>query len=259
MLYVACTPIGNLAEASTRLKEVLASCNFILSEDTRRARKLLSALSITAPPIFALHGHNEHHVASKYITRLKQGETAVLVSDAGAPTISDPGAFVVSLAHQHSIQISPINGPCSVIAAISVSGFKATPFHFLGFAPRKGGELRRSIIAASQLEGVFVFFESGKRVGRLVAMLAELLPKRKAVICRELSKQFEEILIGPLSSLPTVEQLGEIVVVVDGGEPVFEEHIKEEGLKGIAARLSEHWGISKRDAYNSLLKIKPEN
>ena len=173
MLYVACTPIGNLAEASPRLIEVLSSCDFVLSEDTRRARKLLSGLGIQAPQIFAVHGHNEQRVAQKYISRLLNGESAVLISDAGAPTVSDPGSYLVAIAHQQGVQVSPVNGPSAVVAALSVSGFSSNPFHFLGFAPRKEGAIRRMVIRASQLECTFVVFESGKRVGRLIAILAQ--------------------------------------------------------------------------------------
>ncbi|MGB0641326.1 MAG: 16S rRNA (cytidine(1402)-2'-O)-methyltransferase, partial [Myxococcota bacterium] len=133
----------------------------------------------------------------------------------------------------------------------------STPFHFLGFPPRKAGAVRKMIEDASHLEGPFVLLESGRRVGALIAVLAELLPGREAVMCRELTKQYEEITRGDLTAMSTEPQRGEVVLVVGPGQPVVGSEVEVgPDLKTIASALAERWECSKRDAYNALLALE---
>ena len=256
-LIVVATPIGNLEDASPRMIRVLRESDLILCEDTRRTRALLTALEIPARPLKSCHAHNETTRVDDIVRRLRDGEHVALVSDAGTPGISDPGGIIVAAAHAAGLDVRCVAGPSSVAAALSVAGFAATPFHFLGFPPRKAGPLRALITQASQLQGPFVFLESGRRVGRLIGTLAELCADRELVMCREMSKKYEEILRRPAREMPTTEQKGEVVLVVGPGAPVAaasDRHASE--LKEIAARLADRWGCSKRDAYNALMELE---
>lgn len=256
-LFVVATPIGNLEEASPRMKQVLVDSELVLCEDTRRTRTLYAALDLVAPRLISCHAHNESSRLQMAIDRLKNGEMVALVSDAGMPAVSDPGGRVVEAAHEHGIDVHVVSGPSSVIAAIAVSGFSCTPFHFLGFPPRKTGAVRKMIEAASHLEGPFVFLESGRRVGGLIAALGELLPDREAVMCRELTKQYEEIIRSDLRTMSTEPQRGEVVLVVGPGNPVIGSEVElGPDLKTIAGALAERWECSKRDAYNALLELE---
>lgn len=258
-LFVVATPIGNLDEACPRMRQVLSQADVVLCEDTRRTRTLFSALDLDAPKLVSCHAHNERGRIDDVIDRLNRGQSIALVSDAGMPGLSDPGGPVVEAVHAHGGQVHVVSGPSSVTAAIAVSGFSATPFHFLGFPPRKAGALRAMLIQASALPGVLVFLESGRRVGKLIESLAVLMPERDAVICRELTKRFEEVIRAPLGSLPTTEQRGEVVVVVGPGVP-FQAEKSEVGsdLKAIANALADRWGCTKREAYNALLALENE-
>ncbi len=256
-LFVVATPIGNLDEASPRMKQVLVEADLVLCEDTRRTRTLYAALDLVAPRLMSCHAHNESNRLQTVIERLKNGEMVALVSDAGMPAVSDPGGRVVEAAHLNDIDVHVVSGPSSVIAAIAASGFPSTPFHFLGFPPRKSGAMRKMIEEASHLDGPFVFLESGRRVGTLIAVLAELLPDREAVMCRELTKQYEEIIRGGLTGMSVEPQRGEVVLVVGPGAPVVGSEVDlGPDLKTIAGALAERWECSKRDAYNALLKLE---
>ena len=257
MLYVIATPIGNISDISQRAIDVLSKVDFVLCEDTRRTRQLYSALNIPTPQLFSYHAHNEEQKLGWAISKIKNGEVAGLVSDAGTPIISDPGMRLVAASHQNDVDVRVIPGPCSVVSALCVSGFDATPFHFLGFPPRKKGAQTKWIINASRLPGTLVLFESGKRIGDLIANLQNILPNRKASLCRELTKLHEQIICLPLSELPTTQQKGEIVLIVGPGEEYSEKPKPLNSLKDISAALSNLWGVSKREAYNILVKNKP--
>lgn len=258
-LFVVSTPIGNLEEASPRLCRVLSDVDLVLCEDTRRTRTLFAALDLTAPKLVSCHAHNESGRLASITAQLQQGVSIALVSDAGSPGVSDPGRFIVEAAHAAEVPVHVVGGPSAVTAALSVSGLPGTPFHFLGFLPRKPGPMAKALIAASHLEGTLVFLESGRRVGDVIAKLAELLPDREAVLCRELTKKFEEILRGPVTALPTTEQRGEVVLVVGPGAS-FEPEQVELGptLKHIAAALAERWDCKKSEAYAALVALEGE-
>jgi len=241
------------------MRKILAEADLVLCEDTRRSRTLFSALDIPTPKLVSCHAHNELERVRDVLERLDREELVALISDAGMPGVSDPGGHVVAAAHQHGSEVHVVSGPSSVTAAIAVSGFPGTPFHFLGFPPRKPGALRKMLVDASALPGILVFLESGRRVGKVVEMLAEVMPDREAVIGRELTKRYEEVIRGPVISLPTTEQRGEVVMVVGPGQAA-EESIQDVGpdLKAIAGALAARWGCKKRDAYNQLLALESE-
>lgn len=192
------------------------------------------------------------------IQEIASGSSAALISDAGTPAISDPGMYVVELAHQKGIPVSPVAGPSAVSAAISVSGFATPPFHFLGFPPRKKGKRQKWIVAMSQLEGTSVLFEAGNRFAALIEDLKALMPEREACLCRELSKTHQEILRQRIAAFEEENVLGEVTLVIGPGEPILVMKERTSSLKGIAEQLGDEWGISKREAYNLLMQIKPD-
>ena len=259
MLYVIATPIGNLSDCSIHLKEILTNqeLDFLLCEDTRHTRKLISALGIANPPkLEALHAHNEEKRLRWIQEQWSTGSVLGLVSDAGTPAISDPGRLVVQKAHECNVPVRVVAGPSSITAALSVSGFPVAPFLFLGFSPRKKGPRQRWLIQASLQECTLVVLESGNRFPALVADLRELMPDREMCICRELTKKFEEVRKVRIASFEPEALRGECVIVVGPGKAIVQEKEKQEGLKNIAGLLAEQWGLSKREAYNRLLKIK---
>lgn len=257
-LFVVATPIGNRSDFTPRMHEVLGSVDLILAEDTRRTRTLLSAMDIVTPEMMSCHAHNEPGRVATVIARLSEGQQIALVCDAGTPCISDPGGFIVAAVHAAGFRVETIAGPSSITAALAVSGFPATPFHFLGFPPRKAGPLQRWLTRASRLEGTLVMLESGRRCGKLVEALATIMPDREACICRELTKRHETITRAAVDALPNDVQRGEVVMVVGPGAAVEEAHVAPTGpdLKSIAAALAVRWGCTKRDAYRRLLTIE---
>jgi 16S rRNA (cytidine1402-2'-O)-methyltransferase len=257
-LYVVATPIGNLQELSPRAREVLGSVDFVLCEDTRHSRRLFSAAGVPAPELISCHAHNEAHRLQFVTERLEAGASAALVTDAGTPVISDPGMQIIASLHQKGIEIHCVAGPSAVAAALSVSGFPAPPAHFLGFPPRKNKAREKWLIHASNLPGTVVIFESGRRTGILIEHLQNLLPDREACLCRELTKLHEEIVRGPVSDLPTDAQRGEVVLVLGPGEPFLQPKPRMETEKEIAEALGKNWSLTKREAYNLLMSIKPD-
>ena len=256
-LFVVATPIGNLEEASPRMCRVLTEASLVLCEDTRRARNLFAALELAAPPLKTCHAHNEAGRVTEVLQRLDEGEDVALISDAGTPGVSDPGGVIVAAVHAAGGAVHCVGGPSSIVGAVSVAGFPSSPFHFLGFPPRKSGPLRAQLVQVSAYPGPLVYLESGRRVGRLIEALAELCPDREAVICRELTKRYEEVVRGSVKDLPVTEQRGEVVLVVGPGDAVITEDVETgPDLKAIASALSERWGCTKREAYNALLDLE---
>lgn len=257
-LAVVATPIGNLSEVTPRLRETLAAASLVLCEDTRRTRALLSALGVPAPPLWRCDANAEAAQVPAVLEHLRAGELVALVSDAGTPAISDPGALIVAAAHAEGLPVYAVAGPSAVAAALSVAGFQATPFHFLGFPPRRGGPLTSWITEASRLPGVLVLFESGRRLPELLEALSGLLPDREAVLAVELTKHHERVQRAPLRALPREEQPGEVVLVIGPGAPVQAQPAapEGEGLGALAEVLAARWGCPRREAYNALLALE---
>ncbi len=191
-LYVVATPIGNLADASPRSVDTLKAVDLIACEDTRTTRTLLARYGIGTPTV-ALHEHNERAAAAKLVALLCEGKNLALVSDAGTPALSDPGATLVREAHRAGIRVCPVPGPSAAAAAFSAAGFPAGGFFFAGFLPPSGTARKKALEA---LDGPWpvVLYEAPHRISQTLTQLAEQLgAEREVVICRELTKKFEEV------------------------------------------------------------------
>jgi 16S rRNA (cytidine1402-2'-O)-methyltransferase len=223
ILYVVATPIGNLADASPRALETLRSVAVIACEDTRVTRTLLARNGIATPTV-ALHQHNERQAAEKLLLALHAGQDVALVSDAGTPGLSDPGAFLVEQAHRAGIRVSPVPGPSAAAAAFSASGFAASGFLFAGFLPA-AGSARRKALEMLDVPWPLVLYEAPHRIAKTLGDLLERLgPEREVAIARELTKKFEEVARLPLGAARAWLQAnghreqGEFVLVVAAGQ-----------------------------------------
>jgi 16S rRNA (cytidine1402-2'-O)-methyltransferase len=213
-LFVVATPIGNLEDLSFRALRTLREVDLIAAEDTRRTSKLLAHYEIRKSMV-SLHEHNEHREAPRLAARLERGESIALVTDAGTPGISDPGARLVRLARERHVPVSPIPGPSAVMAALSVSGFPADRFAFLGFPPRSGSARREWLAKAKAEPSVLVLFEAPHRIRKTLDDLVDIFGTRPIQVHRELSKINEELVIYTNNdAVRSVTELGEFVVVV---------------------------------------------
>jgi 16S rRNA (cytidine1402-2'-O)-methyltransferase len=272
-LYVVATPLGNLGDLSARAAEVLRSVPVVAAEDTRRTRGLLSHLG-AGPNLLSFHAHSGEHRLDSLLEILGSGRDVALVSDAGTPTVSDPGAELVAQARAAGSPVVPIPGASAAIAALSASGLPADRYLFLGFLPRKGRERSRILNRAAAEEWSVVFFEAPPR---LVALLEDLIPlagaDRQAAVARELTKIYEEIRTGTLGELAdyyrTVPPKGELTIVLQGtGAPApapdrTEDAVEQatsllaEGLtrREVARRLTESLGLPRNEAYKLVMEL----
>jgi 16S rRNA (cytidine1402-2'-O)-methyltransferase len=223
ILYVVATPIGNLGDASPRALETLRAVELIACEDTRTTRTLLARYGIATRTV-SLHEHNERAASASLLDELRRGRSVALVSDAGTPALSDPGALLVSEAHREGVRVSPLPGANAAAAAVSVSGFAAAQFMFAGFLPAAPAA-RRKALQALELPWPVVFYEAPHRIAETLADLAERFgPAREIVIARELTKKFEEVARLPLGSTAawlderTQRRQGEFVLVLGPGQ-----------------------------------------
>jgi 16S rRNA (cytidine1402-2'-O)-methyltransferase len=268
MIILAATPIGNLGDASARLREALGAATVIAAEDTRRTSQLMRLLGIEhRPELIALHENNERERAEKLVERAET-EDVLLVSDAGMPTVSDPGFRVVQLAVERGVQVSVIPGPSAVITALAVSGLPTDRFAFEGFLPRKSGERARAIAELKNEKRTLIFFEAPTRVAESLAAMAEGFGRdRPAAVCRELTKLHEEVKRGALSELAAWAAdgvRGEIVIVVDGApereislvDALAEVQDLVAGglrMKDAAREVAARTGLSSRELYDAAL------
>lgn len=224
-LYIVATPIGNVADISVRALHVLSRVDFVACEDTRNTGQLFAQLGLSKP-LIAAHQHNENEAAEKIIRRLQQGESGALVSDAGTPAISDPGARIVDAVRLAGLKIVPLPGPSAVIAALSASGLLQDQFYFLGFLSGKAGQRDRLLKALRDITATLVFYEAPHRIVETMAALAALFPAtRQIVLARELTKLFEEIHRCSLNeaiawlSADAHRLKGEFVILLEGATP----------------------------------------
>jgi 16S rRNA (cytidine1402-2'-O)-methyltransferase len=218
-LYVVATPIGNLADSSPRSIEILRDADIVACEDTRTSRTLLAHHGIQARTV-ALHAHNEREAGEKLLRALREGSSVALVSDAGTPGVSDPGALLVAAAHREGLRVVPVPGPSAAIAAWSAAGFPAPGFQFVGFLPA-----RQNALEALDVPWPLILYEAPHRVlATVTALLERFGPQRELVIARELSKKFEEVARMKLADAPAWlaagphRQQGEFVLVLGPGE-----------------------------------------
>jgi 16S rRNA (cytidine1402-2'-O)-methyltransferase len=254
-LYVVATPLGNLGDLSRRAGEVLAQVPVVAAEDTRRTRGLLSYLG-ASPTLLSFHAHSGENRLDGLLDILRSGRDVALVSDAGTPSVSDPGTDLVAAARTAGIAVIPIPGASAVATALSAAGLPADRYLFLGFIPRKGKERSRLLSRAAAEEWSVVFFEAPPR---LLALLEDLIPLagpgRTAVVCRELTKMHEEIRAGTLGELAdyysAVPPRGELTVVLEGtGEPAAEPDRTQDAVEQATSLLAE--GLSRREVVQRL-------
>ncbi|HEX7796288.1 MAG TPA: 16S rRNA (cytidine(1402)-2'-O)-methyltransferase [Vicinamibacterales bacterium] len=218
-LYVVATPIGNLEDITVRALRILREVALIAAEDTRRTAHLLTRYGITTPTT-SLHEHNEHRKSASLIARLQQDENVALVSDAGTPTVSDPGQHLISDAIRSGIRVEAIPGPNAVMAALSVSGLGADSFVFLGFPPTKAKDRKLWMERLKETRSVAVFYEAPHRIVQTLEEIRVTIGDAYAVIGRELTKAHEELVRGPISRVLAggLNAKGEFTVIVDIGQ-----------------------------------------
>lgn len=254
VLHLVSTPIGNLGDLSPRAVEVLRSVAAILAEDTRHTRVLCERFEIRTP-LVAYHEHNEAAATPGLVARLQGGESLALVSDAGTPLLSDPGARLVRAAIEAGVPVSPVPGPSALLAALVGSGLPADRFTFYGFLPRKGGERTRTLAEIAALGHTAVLYEAPGRVAETLRALAEAgAGERATVVARELTKQYEEFRRGTAAELAGYyegrDPRGEVVIVVEGARVAAPD---EEALRARAAALRAE-GMSARDVMRVLME-----
>ena len=221
-LWVCATPIGHLDDASPRLLQTLRDVAQICAEDTRHTGKLLARFEIKTPQT-SVHQHTSPAKIAVLVERLQSGESMALVTDAGTPGVSDPGPVLVQAAATAGVPVSPVPGPCALVAALSVSGFDAQKFSFLGFLPRKPGKIRKVFVSALERDETFIFYESPFRIAKTLEFLGEVAPDARVCACREITKHFEETLRGtPIEIAENLrarkEIKGEFAVVVQASD-----------------------------------------
>jgi 16S rRNA (cytidine1402-2'-O)-methyltransferase len=272
-LYLVSTPIGNLKDITLRAIETLKRSSYILCEDTRVSKNLLDKYEIKSK-LISNHKFNETKNLNKIINLLKSGEIISLISDAGTPSISDPGAILVNECIKNDIKIIPIPGPSAVSTAVSMSGF-SEKFFFYGFLPVKKQTLINDLKKFSKLEGSFVFFISAKKINKIIPELKKNFSGRKIVFCREISKFYEEFIRKDIDDLDIFikEPKGELTIVIsekeidknssqdlsESDKRIIKKMIKNFSIKEITTFISQNRNLPKKEIYNYCLKLKDEN
>ena len=272
-LYLVSTPIGNLNDITFRAIETLKKSDYILCEDTRISKNLLLKFDIKSK-LISNHKFNEKKNLSKVIQLLKEGSIISLISDAGTPCISDPGAILINECIKNKIQIFPIPGASAVISAMSVSGF-SEKFFFYGFFPDKEKKLLDDLEILSKIDSSIVFFISAKKINKKIPLIKKKFQGRKILICREISKFYEEFLRFEVDELNEFdnELKGELTVVISEKkiDKKTSQHLSESdkrnirkminklSIKEISNLISQKNKISKKVVYNYCLKLKNEN
>lgn len=263
---LAGTPIGDARDAPARLADLIASADVVAAEDTRRLRRLATALGVTpSGSVVSFHEHNETARAAELVEAVRSGRTVLLVTDAGMPSVSDPGYRVVRAAVDAGVPVTAVPGPSAVLTALALSGLPTDRFCFEGFLPRKTGERAAALTALAAEPRTMVFFEAPHRLAAaLGAMVAAFGADRPAAVCRELTKTYEEVRRGPLRELHAWaaggDPRGEITVVVGGAPPaapdlpllvaqVLERVDGGERLKDVARELAGRHGVPARELY----------
>jgi 16S rRNA (cytidine1402-2'-O)-methyltransferase len=273
-LYVVATPIGNLGDLTPRAREALGAASRIFAEDTRRTRALLTYAGIAGKTLVRVDAHATPERLARLVAGFEASENLALVTDAGAPGVSDPGPALVRAAAEAGTRIVPIPGASAVTAAIAASGLVEGPFSFLGFLPRHGKKRRLVLERIAKSSEPVLLFESPQRVTETLRELATATPARPAALCRELTKLHEEILRGSLAELGALERewLGEITLVlgaqdapteaVEASDPTeIDAEIRGRLQKGahpkdLASELAARLGIPRRSAYARVLALR---
>ena len=253
-LYVVATPLGNLGDLSERAKQVLCAVHTVAAEDTRRARVLLQHVG-ASPRVLSYHAHSEQGRVRQLIAALEAGDDVALLSDAGTPAVSDPGPELVAAARRAGAPVVAVPGPSAVAAALSISGFPASRYTFLGFLPRKGSDRRRLLESAAGSPWTTVVFEAPARLVRLLRELSEACGgEREGAVARELTKVHEELRTGTLAELAVYYDenppRGEVTVLV-AGSTADRAAVDADAVRQRAAELIAD-GLTRRDAADQL-------
>jgi len=269
-LYIVSTPIGNLSDITLRALEVLKKSDYVLCEDTRISKNLLERYEIKSK-LIANHKFNEKKNLSKVIDILKSGSVVSLISDAGTPSISDPGAILVNECVVNEIDIFPIPGASAVSSAVSISGFNEKYF-FYGFFPEKNSKLNEDFERLANLEGCIVFFISPRKFNRSIKDLKRYFSNRKILVCREMTKFYEEYIrtdvetLEPFKSDPKgeltivisekVKEKNSSIILKESDKIIIQKLIKKLSIKDITDLISQNTNVSKKEIYNYCLKNK---
>ena len=272
-LYLVSTPIGNLKDITFRAIEILKKSDFILCEDTRVSKNLLNKYEIKSK-LISNHKFNEKKNTEKIIDHLKSGKTISLISDAGTPSISDPGAILVNECVKQDIRIFSIPGPSAVASAVSISGFSEKIF-FYGFFPEKKQTLENELQKLSELNSSLVFFVSPRKINKIIPTLKKNFNGRKIVFCKEITKFYEEYIRKDIDDLKLFikEPKGEFTIIIsekiidkntsqklsESDKSIIRMLINKISLKEITSIVSQDKNISKKEIYNYCLKLKNEN
>ncbi len=271
-LVLAATPIGHPRDASPRLVDELRRADVVAAEDTRRLRRLTAELDVQPTGrLVSYHEHNEAAKTAELVAGLQAGERVVLVTDAGMPSVSDPGYRLVSACVRAGVRVTCVPGPSAVLMALAVSGLPVDRFCFEGFLPRKGGERARALGLLADERRTMVFFEAPHRLATTLGAMAEVFgADRPAAVCRELTKTYEEVRRGGLTELAEWAQegaRGEITVVVGGARgaaaevpdvlpTVLERVAAGERLKDVSAEVAAEAGLSKKAVYDAAVAAR---
>ena len=274
VLVLAGTPIGNPEDAPPRLVAELAKADLVAAEDTRRLSRLAAALDVRIPGrVLSYHEHNEAERTPELVEAVRSGSRVLLVTDAGMPSVSDPGFRLVTAVAAAGLHVTAVPGPSAVLTALALSGLPVDRFCFEGFLPRKAGERGRALAVLQSERRTMVFFEAPHRLAAALSAMAEAFgPDRAAAVCRELTKTYEEVRRGPLAELAewaAGEVRGEITVVVAGAEPrpvdlaaaVHEvEGLVVGGvrLKDAVAQVGAQSGLGKKQLYDAVLATRDQ-
>ena len=274
-LYVVATPIGNMDDITLRALNILGEVDLVAAEDTRHTGKLLARHHIEAA-LISYHEHNEHSRTPALISRLKNGETIALLTDAGTPSVSDPGYRLVESAVVNRIRVVPVPGASAAVTALSVSGLPTDAFVFAGFLPRRGAKRRRQLESLAAEEKTLIFFESPKRILRLLEAIGRTMGDRYGVLSREMTKLHEEFIRGPVSEIAGLLQQrpsikGECTLVLSGaaGDDSPDPDVLEQDIRTalgqpaakpsvISKQIAAKFGISKSRVYRQVLRIKKQ-
>lgn len=270
-LYIVATPIGNLKDLSERAKEILAQADIIAAEDTRVTKKLFSLLGLPLNrPFIAYEDHLEEERLGDIISLIKEGNSVALVSDAGSPLISDPGYKLVRECRKEAIYVTTVPGACAVISALQLSGLPTNRFMFAGFIPNKDKARFDLFSELKDINTTLVLYETALRLEKSLKVIQEVMPEREIAIVREISKLYEECLLGNACDL--LEQLhertikGEIVLIiappteiaqdVSDWEISLKEELKNSSVKEAVKKITETYHLKRNDVYAKALELK---
>ena len=271
-LYVVSTPIGNLKDITLRAIEILKQSEYILCEDTRVSKNLLEKYNIKSK-LISNHKFNENKNINKIIQILKAKTIISIISDAGTPGISDPGKIIVNECIKNNINVYPVPGPSAVTASVSISGF-SEKYYFYGFFPEKNKDLKEDLKILSNLNCSIVFFISSKKINKVIIFIKNFFSDRKILICREISKLYEEHIRTNVNQLELFDKLpkGELTIVLsekdvkkniyknldESDKKNIKKMIKNLSIKDITDLISQNKNVSKKEIYNYCLKLKNE-